>query len=100
MAQDKSDAPVSLAEAATSALSDVADQDGAATDVLDGMDYTKVKFLGMSYDSLETTPDIGTEMEFVVRGRVKGWGEDERKDGHRVKFVKVDVSSVVLRETT
>ena len=95
---DESREPVSLADAASSALGGIADEDGAAQPELEGMDYTKVRFVGVSYDALETAPEMGTEMEFVVRGRVTGHGEEEMADGHIRKFAKVKVSSVVLRE--
>ena len=94
MAKDEESGPVSLADAASSSLSAVADMDGAAQAELEGTDYTKVRFVGVQYDALETTPSIGTEMEFVVKGRVVGHGEEQMSDGHLRKYAKVKVSSV------
>ena len=63
---------------------------------LEGMDRTtKVKFVGVQYDSLKTEFPLGDEVEFKVRGRVVGIGDEEMKDGHIRHVVKVDVESVV-----
>lgn len=61
---------------------------------LDGTDYTRVKFVGVKYDTLLPDLKIGDELEFTVRGRIKGTGEEEMKDGHLGKTVKLEVSSV------
>lgn len=99
MAKDKEQSgPVSLAEAATATLGDAEQYDGAAQSELEGMDYTKVRFVGVQYDSLEKQPAMGTEMEFLVKGRVVGHGEEEMSDGHLRKYAKVKVSSVTLKD--
>lgn len=92
------DSPVSLADAAQSALGNVAEEDGAAQGELEGMDYTKVKFVGVQYDDLESDVKIGDEMEFLVKGQVVGVGDEKMSDGHVRHFAKVKVSSVVLRD--
>lgn len=61
----------------------------------DGMDKTtKVKFVGVQYDSLRTHFQLGEEVEFKVRGRVVGTGDEEMNDGHVRHVVKVDVAAV------
>lgn len=64
---------------------------------LDGTDYVKVKFVGMSLDALDEDFKIGDEVEFVVRARCKGHGEEEMADGHTREFAKMKVNSVVLK---
>lgn len=93
--------PVSLADAAGAALSSVPDDDGAAQETLDGTDYTKVKFVGMSFDSLgkEDAPRIGDEMTFLVRARCVASGDEaSKRDGGIRHVVKMDVQSVVVSE--
>lgn len=90
--------PVSLAEAATSTLGDAEEYDGAAQAQLEGTDYVKVRFVGVQYDALEEAPAMGSEMQFLVKGRVVGHGEEEMADGHLRKYAKVKVSSVVLKD--
>lgn len=64
-------------------------------EVLDDTDFTKVKFVGMSFDSLEDDIKIGTEMEFRVRARCVGVADEARKsDGGIRHVVKMDVQSV------
>src|SRR6476620_1119739 len=87
--------PVSLADAAQSALSSVGEEDGAAQETLDGTDYTKIKFVGMSFDTLNTDVKIGDEMSFTVRGRVKAVIEEEDAKGNVNHVAKVKVESVV-----
>lgn len=93
MAKDDNE-PVSLADAAQSALAGVEDEDGAARETLDGTDYTKIKFVGMSFDTLDTEIKIGDEMQFVVKGRVKGVADEEDAKGNVNHVAKVKVSSV------
>lgn len=95
MAKKDGSGPVSLAEAAESALGDIEEQDGAAQAVLEGTDYTKIKFVGMSFDTLDTDVKIGDEMTFTVRGRVKGVADEEDAKGNVNHVAKVKVSSVV-----
>jgi hypothetical protein len=99
--QTEGEAPdnvVSLGEAAQSALSEFGD-DGAVQEPLDGTEYLKVKFLGMSLDSLEDTIELGSMMTFTVEARCIGEGTDISKtDGHKKRFVKMDVQSVKVVE--
>ena len=99
MARGEKSGPVSLAEAAESALSDAAEADGAAQAMLEGTEYTKVKFVGMSFDTLSTDVKIGDEMTFIVKGRVKGVADEEDAKGNVNHVAKVKVSSVVPHET-
>ena len=88
--------PVGLGEAAAAAVSHIGDP---SQEALDGMEnVNKVKFVGMSMDSLEDLPKIGTEMTFTVRARCVGTGEEEMRDGHIRHFAKMDVLSVVETE--
>jgi hypothetical protein len=85
---------VSLGDAATSALSEFGDE-GSTQDPLDGTDYLKVKFMGMSMDSLEDEIELGSMMTFTVQARCIGEGTDiSKQDGHKKRFVKMDVQSV------
>lgn len=88
---------VSLGDAAAQALDSMGDEMGAQQ-VLDGTDYAKVKFVGMSYDSLETEFKIGDEATFLVRARCVGSGDEEMRDGHIRHVVKMDVRSVIVQE--
>ena len=89
---------VPLGEAAQQALSEFGD-DAAVQEPLDGTDYLKVKFVGMSMDSLEDEIPLGKEMTFLVRARCIGDGNEmSKQDGHIKRFVKMDVSSVQLYE--
>lgn len=86
---------VSLGDAATSALSEFGGEDGVEQDPLEGTDYLKVKFMGMSMDSLEDDIALGAMMTFTVQARCIGEGTDISKtDGHKKRFVKMDVQSV------
>lgn len=87
------DGAKALAEAAEAGLSAVPDQTGADPQ-LEGMDYAKVRFVGVQYDTLEDTPKMGEEVTFIVRGKVVGHGEEMMADGHIRQFAKVKVSSV------
>lgn len=86
--------PVSLADAATSALADIGDADGAAQAQFEGMDFTKIKFVGVQYDTLELGPKIGDVLDFHVRGKVVAVGDEAMKDGHIRHVAKVEVDSV------
>ena len=60
----------------------------------DGMDRTtRFKFVGVKYESLKTDFQIDEEVEFKVRGRVKGSG-DERMNAGLIHMVKIEVDSV------
>lgn len=65
-------------------------------DALDGTDYTKVKFVGMALDALDQDIDIGDELEFRVRARCVGVGDDEMNGGMVRHAAKMKVSSVVV----
>ena len=85
---------VSLGEAAQSALSEFSEE-GAEQEALEGTDYLKVKFMGMSMDSLEDDIALGAMMTFTVQARCIGEGTDiSKQDGHKKRFVKMDVQSV------
>lgn len=79
-------------------LGDIADEslhNAETQEVLDDTDYTKVKFVGMSFDSLSDDIKIGQELEFRVRARCMGVGDEARKsDGGIRHIVKMDVLSV------
>lgn len=94
----KTDGPVSLADAAAAAQEGIADQDGAAQAMLEGTEYTKIKFVGMSFDTLDTDVKIGDEMSFIVKGRVKGVADEEDAKGNVNHVAKVKVSSVIPHE--
>ena len=93
---DPDDNVTSLGDAATAALSSVGDPSQEAFDGMENLN--KVKFVGMSMDSLDDLPKIGTEMVFLVRARCIGTGEEEMRDGHVRHFAKMDVQSVVEQE--
>lgn len=99
MADFSDNDPVGLADTASAALASVGDEDGASQAELEGMDYTKVRFVGVQFDSLETKPQIGDQMQFMVKGRVTGTGDEQMADGLVRHFAKVKVSSVVLDES-
>ena len=61
----------------------------------EGTDYTRVKFVGTRYDTLVQDLKIGQELEFKVRGRVVGVGDEEMKDGHVGHQVKLKVDGVI-----
>ncbi|QGJ96517.1 hypothetical protein SEA_BEATUSCOMEDENTI_78 [Arthrobacter phage BeatusComedenti] len=85
-----------LGEAASAALDEYADGT-AEQEPLDGTDYLKVKFLGMSMDSLEDDIPLGQELTFLVRARCIGEGTDiSKQDGHKKRFRKMDVQSVKI----
>lgn len=87
-----------LGDAALAAIGEDS-MDGALQEPLDGTDYLKVKFVGMSMDSLEDSIPLGAEMTFIVKARCIGEGTDiSKQDGHKKRFVKMDVSSVIVDE--
>lgn len=92
--------PVSLGDAAQAGLAAIGDgaSQEAGQGVLEGMDYTKVQFVGVQFDSLETPVKIGDEMVFLVKGRVKAVGDEQMNDGHVRHVAKVKVDSVALHD--
>lgn len=89
---------VSLGDAATSALSEFGGENGVEQDPLEGTDYLKVKFVGMSMDSLEDEIALGSLLTFTVEARCIGEGTDiSKQDGHKKRFVKMDVQSVQIK---
>lgn len=89
--------PVTLADAAASAFGENLEGLSGSQEELDGMEYTKAKFVGMSYDSLDREIEIGDEITFLVKARCVGKGDEERKTDHRINtYVKMDVQSVVV----
>lgn len=61
---------------------------------LPGTDSTKLKFVGIRYQTLSKDFKLGDEHEFVVRGQVTMAGEEKLKDGHTGHVVRLEVSSV------
>jgi hypothetical protein len=61
---------------------------------LPGVEATKLKFLGVKYQTLAQDFKIGDVHQFTVTGRVKGTGDEEVKDGHIGHVVKLEVTSV------
>lgn len=91
--------PQSLGEVAAAGLHAVTEEQGGIQEALDGVNPTKVKFVGMSFDSLEETIKIGDELVFVVRARCIGLGDEaSKRDGSIRHTVKMDVASVKLQE--
>ncbi|MGH7687650.1 MAG: hypothetical protein ACREN2_12660 [Candidatus Dormibacteria bacterium] len=48
---------------------------------IEGLEACRVKFVGMSMDSLENPPEIDDEMTFLVHTRCVGSGRQRMKDG-------------------
>jgi hypothetical protein len=91
--------PVKLADAAASAFGENLEGLSGSQEELDGMDFTKARFVGMSYDSLDRDINIGDEITFLVQARCVGKGDEERKTDHRINtYVKMDVQSVVIKD--
>lgn len=65
---------------------------------LPGVESTKLRFVGVKYQSLNRDFKRGDEHEFVVKGTIIMVGEETLKDGHAGQVVKLEVSSV--RPTT
>lgn len=92
-----SDADNDLAQVAASAQQDVEATEGSATPAqatFKGMNYSKVLFQGVQYDTLDSGYKIGDEVSFMVTGRVKAVGDVQLADGHIRHEVKVKVNSV------
>lgn len=68
--------------------------DGPEQHQFDEADYTKIKFVGVEYNSLTMEPKIGDEVTFMVRGRISEVGDRALKDGHVQHFAKCDVKGV------
>lgn len=81
-----------LGDVAQDALDGLEEQE-----VLDGTDFTKIKFVGMSTDVVEDTLKIGDVEYFVVRARCVGTGTEEMADGHQRQYRKMKVESVKVR---
>lgn len=97
---DDTNEPISLGDAAQAGLAAIGDgaQQDAEQGALEGMDYTKVSFVGVQFDALETDVKIGDELVFLVKGQVRSVGDDQMADGHVRHFAKVKVDSVTLHE--
>lgn len=93
-------APVALGDAAQALMGSMVDGDTAVQESLDGTDYTKAKFVGMSFNSLDRDIKIGDELTFLVHARCVGTSEEARKgDATLIQhLVKMDVQSVVIHE--
>lgn len=89
-----------LGDAAQGAFGDELEGIGGAQEQIPGTDFTKVRFVGMSMDSIEDRKmSLGDSFEFLVKGTVIGEGVDVSKtDGHKKPYVKIDVNSVVIKE--
>jgi hypothetical protein len=89
----------SLGETAQAGLHAVSNEDGSiATDtsapMFKGMDFTKVAFLGMNYNTLDKDYKIGDEVSFLVTGTVGAVGDEAMADGHIRHMVKVKVRGI------
>lgn len=80
-----------LAAAAEGALED-GSQVSPDQESLPGTDHARVKFVGMGWEALEV-PELREEVEFVVKARCIGHGEEVLKDTIR-KTAKMQVMSV------
>jgi hypothetical protein len=66
---------------------------------LPGTDSTRIKFLGVKYETLAQDFKIDDVHEFVVKGIVSGVGDKKNKrDGHVGRVVDLEVTSI--RPTT
>jgi hypothetical protein len=81
---------VSLADAAAEALP----TDGEHVEQLALVPACKVKFVGMSWDSLDDVPGLKDEMEFLVKGVVVGHGQMVMANGEIRDVATVRVTSV------
>ncbi|QOP66226.1 hypothetical protein SEA_DANIELLEIGNACE_86 [Arthrobacter phage DanielleIgnace] len=91
--------PVKLGDAAQAAFGENLEGLSGTQEELDGTDFLKVKFVGMSMDSLDREIGLGDEYTFLVKARCTGNGTDLAKtDGHQRRFVKMDVNSVIIKE--
>lgn len=64
------------------------------SETLPGVESTKLRFVGVKYQTLMPNFKLGDEHEFVVKGIVTMVGEETLKDGHEGQVVKLEVSSV------
>jgi len=85
-----------LGDVARAGLDDAGFEGGANQGMLEGTNFTKIGFRGVSYDALETDPKIGDAMSFIVRGRVVDVGDRLMADSHVQHRAQIDVSSVLL----
>lgn len=85
-----------LAEAATQAMADVLEGDGAQP-AFDGLeDVTKVKFTGMAFDSVDGGIKLGDEVVFLVRARCTAETKEVMKTGSTRDVRRMEVTSVVV----
>lgn len=67
----------------------------AGEQTFEGMERTtKFKFVGIKYESLKGDFTIDEEVEFRVRGTVKGTGDERMSAGDLQHIVKIEVDSV------
>lgn len=94
MARSKGDDNVrSLADAANDALgSSEGDEVPEGQQVL--VPACKVKFVGMTYDSMDDVPKLKETVKFEVEGWVEGHGQKVMKDGEVRELANVRVTSV------
>jgi hypothetical protein len=95
-APDSDDGGFDLGLAAAAGMGDVAGEHGVQ-ETIPGTDSTKVKFVGMAFDSLdkEDEPKIGEERKFYVVARCVGHSDEaSRQDGSIRHSVKMQVFSV------
>lgn len=88
----------SLADVADAGLQSVPEPEGPSQGVFENTDYTKVTFVGANYQSLEYSPRIGEEVEFIVKGRVKAVGDEKMASGFIRHMGKVEVTSILMRD--
>lgn len=90
-ASEESKEPVSLGDAATEALDGL----GGGEDVQEPMiPACKIKFLGVSFDSLDDIPQLKDEMTFTVHGRVVAHGQHVLASGEIRDVASVQVETV------
>jgi hypothetical protein len=82
----------SLADAAAEALPTGDDED--RSEQLAIVPACKVKFVGMSWDSLDDVPGLKDQMEFRVEGIVVGHGQTVMANGEIRDVATVKVTSV------
>lgn len=58
---------------------------------IEGLEATRVKFVGMAADSLDDLPEIDDEMTFMVRARCTGRGKERMKDGELRATARMEV---------
>lgn len=62
---------------------------------LSGLQATRVKFVGMAADGLESLPELDDEMTFLVTAVCTARGEERMKDGERRPTARMDVKVLV-----